>query len=374
MKKYLRLLALLLALSPAVSMAALRGAVSIFNTTAGSSLTVPLQWTVSGVTAGSTTVVTLNYTSLINPIEIGSQISFASVGGINGLNGNTGSVTARGGTSGAWTVTVNLSTTGTYTSGGTATLALANGDQLVILVGGNNGGSQTFTFPSGTNTSITGCTGVQAMGGGSASQLGLLAVGATPPTSLSLSSTEATGYMSAEVRAYSGRSGTVTFCAHTYQGTAAQPITFAITGGTPGSGDDVGLLISLDSGLWTTGSLTYTPPSGWTNTGTTFNSSGQYANVLLFGNIINSSGTATGTIGGTESNGAGNTSTYSAYVISLAASGGSSCAHTGWPSSGAAAAVPNGTSGTYRLTNGTFGTPDCSTVSYIHSDGTIGVN
>ena len=52
----------------------------------------------------------------------------------------------------------------------------------------------------------------------------------------------------------------------------------------------------------------------------------------------------------------------------------SSCTHAGITSAGAIS-VPNGASGSYRLANGSFGTPDCSTVSYFHSDGSLpGVN
>jgi hypothetical protein len=57
-----------------------------------------------------------------------------------------------------------------------------------------------------------------------------------------------------------------------------------------------------------------------------------------------------------------------------AASGGGSCTHAGITSSGTIA-VPNGSSGSYQLKNGSFGTPDCSTVYYKQPYiGNFGVN
>ena len=54
------------------------------------------------------------------------------------------------------------------------------------------------------------------------------------------------------------------------------------------------------------------------------------------------------------------------HFITMAASyteAGSSCTHAGYTSAGATA-TPNGTTGSYWLKNGTFGTPDCSTTQY----------
>lgn len=62
-----------------------------------------------------------------------------------------------------------------------------------------------------------------------------------------------------------------------------------------------------------------------------------------------------------------------AQAAFIPASGGGSCTHDGITSTGAIA-IPNGTSGTYRLTSGALGTPDCSTVSYKQTQGAVGVN
>jgi hypothetical protein len=49
------------------------------------------------------------------------------------------------------------------------------------------------------------------------------------------------------------------------------------------------------------------------------------------------------------------------------------CTHSGFTSAGAIS-VPNGSSGSYRLANGTIGTPDCSTKLYPNTAGGIAVN
>lgn len=67
-------------------------------------------------------------------------------------------------------------------------------------------------------------------------------------------------------------------------------------------------------------------------------------------------------------------STWATALASFkAAAGGSSCTDAGITSAGAFA-VPNGSSGSYRLRSGSFGTPDCSTVSYKDSGGAFVVN
>lgn len=72
--------------------------------------------------------------------------------------------------------------------------------------------------------------------------------------------------------------------------------------------------------------------------------------------------------GGVTSSSANSSASVVAAFLPL-----SGCTHSGITSAGAIS-IPNGSSGTYRLTNGTLGTPDCSTKSYLHTDGSIGVN
>jgi hypothetical protein len=76
--------------------------------------------TITGITAAASAVVTISTVSGSNPFAVNQSASFAGVGGMTQINGLTGTVTAIGGSSGAWTVTVNInsSTFSAYTSGG----------------------------------------------------------------------------------------------------------------------------------------------------------------------------------------------------------------------------------------------------------------
>lgn len=71
----------------------------------------------------------------------------------------------------------------------------------------------------------------------------------------------------------------------------------------------------------------------------------------------------------------GSTATWAASTVLFKPSGAAStCAHDGYTSTGTLS-IPNGTSGSYWLKNGTFGTPDCSTVNYWQPTvGNFGVN
>jgi len=141
-------------------------------------------------------------------------------------------------------------------------------------------------------------------------------------------------------------------------GNSASPTTNSVTPGASGE-----LAIALISTSFA--GLTF---SAWTNsfvqedTYNTSGTSGVWAD-------LSSAGSGAITASATMS-------AAKAYVASLAlfrASGGSTCTHAGITSAGAIA-VPNGTSGSYRLKNGSFGTPDCSTVSYKQTIGNFGVN
>jgi hypothetical protein len=77
--------------------------------------------TITNITQAASAVVTVNFTSVSNPYSIGQNLYFDSVGGMTQINGRYGNVTAVGGSSGAWTATVNINSSGfsAYTSGGT---------------------------------------------------------------------------------------------------------------------------------------------------------------------------------------------------------------------------------------------------------------
>jgi hypothetical protein len=78
--------------------------------------------TITAITKAASAVVTLSTGGASNPFAVGQSIAFASVGGMTQINSLTGVVTAIGGVTTAWTVTVNINSTAftTYTSGGTA--------------------------------------------------------------------------------------------------------------------------------------------------------------------------------------------------------------------------------------------------------------
>lgn len=77
---------------------------------------------ISGITAAAQAVVTLSSSGASNPFAVGNTITFTSVGGMTQLNSLVGTVTAIGGVTTAWTVTVNINSTNftAYTSSGTA--------------------------------------------------------------------------------------------------------------------------------------------------------------------------------------------------------------------------------------------------------------
>ena len=79
--------------------------------------------TITGITKAASAVVTINTVSASNPVLIGEIMSFAGVVGMTQINGLNGTVSATGGSSGAWTFTVNINSSGftAYSSAGTAT-------------------------------------------------------------------------------------------------------------------------------------------------------------------------------------------------------------------------------------------------------------
>lgn len=84
---------------------------------------------VSAITQANPGVVTISTGGGSNPFAVGNTIAFASIGGMTQLNSLYGTVTAIGGVTTAWTITLNINTTNftTYTSGGTvASFSAAN--------------------------------------------------------------------------------------------------------------------------------------------------------------------------------------------------------------------------------------------------------
>jgi hypothetical protein len=76
--------------------------------------------TVSGITKAINAVATISDASLTHPFSAGQVVVFSGVNGMTQINGQDLTVSAAGGTTGAWTLTFALDSTGygTYTSGG----------------------------------------------------------------------------------------------------------------------------------------------------------------------------------------------------------------------------------------------------------------
>jgi hypothetical protein len=110
---------------------------SQFTFVAYTATTIPTAASITAAVAGSSTLVTFNSAAASNPFAVGQYLYFTAAGGITGLDGNIGQVTAIGGVTSAWTVTVNLSTGGSYTTGGTVSASS-------ILLTGN------WAYASGT--------------------------------------------------------------------------------------------------------------------------------------------------------------------------------------------------------------------------------
>jgi hypothetical protein len=105
-----------------------------------------------------------------------------------------------------------------------------------------------------------------------------------------------------------------------------------------------------------------TGTTGWTNAGSGASTLGFYA-------FEASSGTA--------NNFSGSITTSSAWYLQLAGiydNGGSACTHSGKATNTGTFAVPNGSTGSYKLASGAIGAPNCSSIAYPNSVGGSAVN
>lgn len=114
---------------------------------------------ISAITQAATAVITLDDTTSVNPFTAGDQVYITGVGGMTQINGQGVVVSSVGGSSGAWTLTVpiNSSGFGAYTSGGEVTKTVNHPlDQLILSAGLYNA-----TFDSG-NVQFAGPDGLLA--------------------------------------------------------------------------------------------------------------------------------------------------------------------------------------------------------------------
>jgi len=81
---------------------------------------------ISAISKAASAVVTLSSTAVANPFSNGNLVTFSQIIGMTQMNGQTGTVTATGGSAGAWTITVNINSSSytTYTSGGLAGICI----------------------------------------------------------------------------------------------------------------------------------------------------------------------------------------------------------------------------------------------------------
>lgn len=75
---------------------------------------------ITGITKAASAVITVSTVLAINPFSVGQPVCIRGVSGMTEINDLEGFVSAIGGSSGAWTVTVNINSSSftTYTSGG----------------------------------------------------------------------------------------------------------------------------------------------------------------------------------------------------------------------------------------------------------------
>jgi hypothetical protein len=93
---------------------------------------------ISGITQATNAVITISDTTGVNPFSAGQQVYIAGVGGMTQINGLGAVVSAAGGSSGAWTITVpiNSSAFSAYTSGGQITTTVNMPLSLIKLAAG----------------------------------------------------------------------------------------------------------------------------------------------------------------------------------------------------------------------------------------------
>jgi hypothetical protein len=125
------------------------GGVSQLNSTHQYVTAVPAAQTVSGISQASSAVVTVSTVSVSNPFATGNIIYFSGIIGMTQINGLSGTVSAIGGASGAWTATVNINSSAftSWSAGAGQTATITN----VFTVNANTSGS---TYTSGGSMQI----------------------------------------------------------------------------------------------------------------------------------------------------------------------------------------------------------------------------
>lgn len=101
--------------------------------------------TITGITKAASAVFTVSRTDVVNPYAVGSQVDISGVGGMTQMNGLTVTVTAIGGSAGAWTFTTSTDSSAfsVYTSGGTASTSARD---YYAIMGGTSPDGKVAVF------------------------------------------------------------------------------------------------------------------------------------------------------------------------------------------------------------------------------------
>ncbi len=124
-------------------------------------------YNISGISKATNGVVTLSSAASANPIVVGQSIYVAGVSGMTQINGQSSLVTAIGGSSGAWTATLVLNTSGfgAYSSGGQVQsmhTGFANGNNFSSVLGRGAAIDVTFLANSACSCNFDAGTGTMA--------------------------------------------------------------------------------------------------------------------------------------------------------------------------------------------------------------------
>jgi len=263
--------------------------------------------------------------------------------------------------------------------------AIQVGDLIVLVTSAGNGGSTTYTSPTGfTNGSALSPAIPDVAFDGPAVQYHLAvkiaAAGDTGTPTYTTSIGYTAGWGAQQIRVYSGRVNSSIGAAFNNQvataatGTQSMNYTMSVTGLTALSGDDLVEFVFSSYAAGGTGHTITSAITGFSNSLVSYDNSNNGHGWIASLDSVNHASGATGTLSDAlSSSGGGDTGNFTAFVLALPQSAGASCTHSGITSAGAIA-VPTASTTVVRLASGALSTVDCSSVSYKQSSGAFGVN
>ena len=252
---------------------------------------------------------------------------------------------------------------GAKTAAATISITISSGQSVIVYGINGTSGAATMTLADGTNTYTKRATANDTFNGETYSLFDSL--NPTPGTyTLTLTGGGAGTSSGIIYLLYTGLASydnSATLWAHAGWSTSTNGIVTPSI--TPVS--QPGMLIGFASGSGSTITVGTVPSFN----GRTISGSIPNANSLGIEDIAYAATSATNAVWTFASATDSNAIITATYLIS----GGATCTHNFWSSTGAWA-IPNGTTGSYWKTNGTFATPDCSTGSYWLKSGAVGAN